>query len=60
MMIVIGALFAAAGLTIGWVIGSAVAASRLRRRRETESAKRYADLVRVLSRTARPNKGKEC
>jgi hypothetical protein len=57
MTIVMLSLFAAAGLLIGWAAGSAVAASRLRRRRETESMNRYNDLVRVLSRTARTSKG---
>ena len=51
------ALVAAAGLLIGWAAGSAVAAHRVRQRRETESMQRYADLVRVLSRTASPKSG---
>ena len=60
MTTVIGALFAASGLLIGWAIGSAVAKARLRRRRVSESMKQYDDLVRVLSRTARTNKGNTC
>jgi hypothetical protein len=51
------ALFAAAGLLIGWAAGSAAVARRVRQRRETESMQRYADLVRVLSRTASPKSG---
>lgn len=57
MTALVTALFAAAGLLVGWAAGSAVAARSLRRRRETESMRRYADLVRVLSRTARTRSG---
>jgi hypothetical protein len=53
---VIGFMFAAAGLAIGWAIGSAVAASHLRRRRVSKSMKDYNDLVKALSRTAGPTK----
>ena len=57
MTLIAAALVAAAGLLIGWAAGSAVAAAQLRRRRETESMRNYADLVRVLSRTARSKSG---
>lgn len=57
MTFLIGVLFAASGLVIGWAMGSAVAARKMRRRRETESMERYNDLVRVLARTARTSKG---
>lgn len=57
MTAVVGSLFAASGFLIGWAVGSAVAAKRLRQRRVSESMRQYDDLVRVLSRTARPNKG---
>jgi len=57
MTLVAALLVAAAGLLIGWAAGSAVAARHVRRRRETESMRQYADLVRVLSRTARPKSG---
>jgi Na+/glutamate symporter len=57
MTAAVAVVFAAAGLALGWAIGSAVAARHVRRRRETESMRNYADLVRVLSRTARPKSG---
>jgi Na+/glutamate symporter len=56
MATAIAALFAASGVLIGWAIGSAVAARRLRRRRVTESMKQYDDLVKAFRRTARTTK----
>jgi hypothetical protein len=59
MTAAVAVLFAAAGLALGWAIGSAVAARSLRRRRETESMRNYADLVRALAPTARTKSGVE-
>jgi hypothetical protein len=50
-------LFAAAGLLIGWAAGSAVAARRVRQRREWSSMQQFHALTRALARTASPKSG---
>jgi hypothetical protein len=53
------ALFAAAGLSIGWAIGSATAAYRSQRCRDTEPMRRHAAMVRALKHTASTDIGEQ-
>jgi hypothetical protein len=47
-------LSVAAGVILGWVAASVITTSRRERRQQSESMRRYADLVRVLGRTSTP------
>jgi hypothetical protein len=53
------ALSAAAGLFIGWAAGSATAAYRSQRCRDTEPMRRHAAMVRALKHTASPDIGEQ-
>jgi hypothetical protein len=47
-------LSVAAGVILGWVAASVITTSRRERRQQSESMRRYSDLVRVLGRTSTP------
>ena len=53
-MIAAAVLSVAAGVILGWVAASVITTSRRERRQQSESMRRYADLVRVLGRTSTP------
>jgi hypothetical protein len=57
MALIALALSAAAGLFIGWAAGSATAAYRSQRCRDTEPMRRHAAMVRALKHTASPDIG---
>jgi hypothetical protein len=59
MALIALALSAAAGLFIGWAAGSATAAYRSQRCRESEPMRRHAAMVRALKHTASPDIGEQ-
>ena len=58
-MIAASIIAAVAGIAVGYLGGGYIAGRVHRRRRETSTMRQHAALVRVLARTARPNKGTE-
>lgn len=58
-MIAASIIAAAVGVVVGYLGGAHLAGRVHRRRRETSTMRQHAALVRVLARTAGPNKGHE-